>query len=550
MNQHLQDILDFIQQNEGLSSEQRNTILKSLRDADKDLEITAFKLDRTEKVKKTTAILLEETIAELEQKRKAVEAQNRELEIETALERVRSSALAMKQPADMLEVCKIISQQLNVLNVKEIRNVQTAIFYQDKGTYVNYEYYAKHDKLLITEVDYKNHPLQLAFANQMLQGEGKVFTRSLKERELHDWYEHQKTTNQFADSYLENADSLNYYWHSLGPVALGLSTYLPLTEDETELFKRFRNVFELAYRRFIDIEQAEAQAREAQIELALERVRARTMAMQKSDELVEVIEKIYIEFQQFGFHALAADLMISTPDETGYDIWISGTVGTEGPYRTSGPLLHHPHHLGTMQAWKRGDSHRITELTGGFYTSYFELLLNETSGLSRMSEDRKKSIYGLKDIIHTEVFGKYGCIRVASKEQRTESQLAIQKRFVYVFDQTYTRFLDLQKAEAQAREAQIELGLERVRARAMAMQNSNELAELVSTVFKELTQLDFSLTSCIIWIDNPEQANDVLWVSSSEMNQPAEPYFLKPFHHPFFKSIIHAWKTKDPKCTE
>ena len=37
------------------------------------------------------------------------------------------------------------------------------------------------------------------------------------------------------------------------------------------------------------------------------------------------------------------------------------------------------------------------------------------------------------------------------------------KRFGKVFEQTYTRFLDLQKAEAQAREAQIEAALERVR---------------------------------------------------------------------------------------
>ena len=71
-------------------------------------------------------------------------------------------------------------------------------------------------------------------------------------------------------------------------------------------------------------------------------------------------------------------------------------------------------------------------------------------------------------------------------------------RFGKVFDLTYTRFNDLQKAEAQAREAQIELGLERVRARAMAMQKSDELSELVDTVFKELTKLDFALTWCII----------------------------------------------------
>lgn len=75
MNQHLQNILDVVQLNEKLSENEKEAILKSLRDADKELLITAFKLERTEKVKKTTAILLEETIEELEQKRIAVEKQ-------------------------------------------------------------------------------------------------------------------------------------------------------------------------------------------------------------------------------------------------------------------------------------------------------------------------------------------------------------------------------------------------------------------------------------------------------------------------------------------
>ena len=80
MNQHLQNILNVIQQDENLTAEQKNAIAKSLKDADKELEITAFKLDRTEKVKRTTAILLEETIQELELKRKAIEETNTALQ--------------------------------------------------------------------------------------------------------------------------------------------------------------------------------------------------------------------------------------------------------------------------------------------------------------------------------------------------------------------------------------------------------------------------------------------------------------------------------------
>lgn len=79
MNTHLQHILDTLQQIENLPEEQRSAITKSLKDADKELTILEFKLDRTEKVKRTTAILLEETIEELEQKRAAVEATLKEL---------------------------------------------------------------------------------------------------------------------------------------------------------------------------------------------------------------------------------------------------------------------------------------------------------------------------------------------------------------------------------------------------------------------------------------------------------------------------------------
>src|SRR6187399_852941 len=80
MNQHLQNILNVIQQDENITAEQKNAIAKSLKDADKELEVTAFKLDRTEKVKRTTGILLEETIQELELKRKAVEESNATLQ--------------------------------------------------------------------------------------------------------------------------------------------------------------------------------------------------------------------------------------------------------------------------------------------------------------------------------------------------------------------------------------------------------------------------------------------------------------------------------------
>ena len=64
-------------------------------------------------------------------------------------------------------------------------------------------------------------------------------------------------------------------------------------------------------------------------------------------------------------------------------------------------------------------------------------------------------------IINVAFFSK-GLLNVQSNEERSEESIKLLERFASVFEQTYTRFLDLQKAEAQAREAEIELALERV----------------------------------------------------------------------------------------
>jgi two-component system, NtrC family, sensor kinase len=121
MNLHLQNILDILQQIESISDDQKALINASLKDVDKELVILAFKLDRTEKVKRTTAILLEETIEELEQKRKAIEVTN--LALQNSLEELKAAQAQLIQSEKMASLGELtagiaheIQNPLNFVN--------------------------------------------------------------------------------------------------------------------------------------------------------------------------------------------------------------------------------------------------------------------------------------------------------------------------------------------------------------------------------------------------------------------------------------------------
>ena len=107
----------------------------------------------------------------------------------------------------------------------------------------------------------------------------------------------------------------------------------------------------------------------------------------------------------------------------------------------------------------------------------------------------------------------HGFLMLQDQRSLLGKTLRFFKRFAKVFEQTYTRFLDLQKAEAQAREAQIELALERVRARTMAMQKSEELAEVATVLFQQVKALGVSQWVCgfNIWEIGDKEYTLVSW---------------------------------------
>src|SRR4030095_5496022 len=71
------------------------------------------------------------------------------------------------------------------------------------------------------------------------------------------------------------------------------------------------------YKRYNDLRIAEANAREAKIEAAMEKVRARAMAMQKPAELVEVAELLRKEMGLLGVEELETSSIYIHDEATG-----------------------------------------------------------------------------------------------------------------------------------------------------------------------------------------------------------------------------------------
>ncbi len=466
-----------------------------------------------------------------------LEQKNRELEIETALEKVRSSALAMKEPADMVDVCRIISDQLQTLGIANIRNVQTAIINEQKSTYLNYQYFTSYNKSGIEEAEYNKHPKAREMAETMKKSANASYSQSFDGKDLDVFREYRKHDNQFPDPILDESTSLHFYFYSIGPGALGLSTYnFPLSEKELNILKRFRNVFELAYRRFIDIELAIAQAKEAKIEAALEKVRAIAMSMNKPDDLLNVCEILFTEFHKLGFGEMR-NAMINIHDdekETFINYDYSDEIG-----RSINHLTYNIHPVIEKQIKQiRSTNDAFSE------TSFTSKDLEEWKKFrNKIGEKDDPRINNLSTLYYYFYSIGTGSIGISTFSPIGEEKLVLLKRFRNVFSLSYQRYSDIALAETQAREAQIELALERVRARTMAMQRSEELQETSFVLFDQLRNLGETAEQLSIGIFNENRGVIELSVTLAGSKLPKT--YEVPFDEPFIMGKAYlAWKAK------
>ena len=252
------------------------------------------------------------------------------------------------------------------------------------------------------------------------------------------------------------------------------------------------------------------------------------MAMHQSTEMNDVAIVLFEQLRQLGGNLLTCGIVLCE-ENSAVDNLRMAVVGGGGIAPTIYiPNNEEPVHKSMYEGWKTGKEF-YTEARGGEeLKAHYDYMMTLPS-MRPVLKNLIASGFPLPtwQKWHAAYFSQ-GYLLIITLEPYVEEQTL--KRFAKVFEQTYTRFLDLQKAEAQAKEAQIEASLERVRSRSMGMQKSEELKEVIQLVYDQFVHLNIHIEHAGFLMDYKERDDMHIWLADQHL-VPSEvtiPWFDSP----------------------
>jgi signal transduction histidine kinase/DNA-binding response OmpR family regulator len=227
-------------------------------------------------------LLLLKALAELKTK-------NRELEIEAALERVRAKALAMQTSDDLIEVANVLRDQMGKLGQPELESSIVHLYDGDIDTFNVWYAYAPPQLSSGIVTGFGTVPKNATeWTREVIakyQSAETEYTIVSSGQKLREWYKVLETFAADTVEYDEQGEiiipEILYYHFSKfsGGALLMISNQEP-SQESREMQKRAAAVFNLAYRRFMDLKLSQESAKQA-----IERERWETEQLRKVDEL-------------------------------------------------------------------------------------------------------------------------------------------------------------------------------------------------------------------------------------------------------------------------
>jgi signal transduction histidine kinase len=305
----------------------------------------------------------------------------------------------------------------------------------------------------------------------------------MKGKELEDYFtylqEELKVPFQKGLSEKRRVQTIAYFSQGL----IGMASSEEQPEETTLLLERFAAVFNLTYARFNDLQVAEAQTKKANLEVALERVRARALAMQEPEELIEVAQVMRHEMGLLGMEALeTSSIYINGDDNKTAECWYALKDIRKGRKK----LVSDQFRLTYKDTWV---GRRMFE----FYHTGDERVSIPMKGVQRKewieycSEHSIKfrGYYGKEIPERTYHLYKFsnGSVAAATRGEISEESWELLRRTAGVFSLAYSRFKDLSKARQdlqrlKAEKRRAEEALKELKATQSQLIQSEKMASL------------------------------------------------------------------------
>jgi signal transduction histidine kinase len=419
-----------------------------------------------------------------------VEQQARQARVESALERLRVRTMAMNHSEELADAAGLLYSELSKLGILIISCGYVLI---DTATRTGSHYLAtpegsfelKPFQLKHTESDvllniYTSWEAREPYCVTVLKGKDNLAHHSMVANKAVNfpWPEKQYLALIPEDAVINTINFSHGYL-----MVLGLEPY---DQQQLELLVRFGKVFDLTYRRFLEIKTAEAQAWDSRVEAALERIRARALAMHKSSELVDVAAVLWEQMSMLAQSPLEACGIFFSDDTVGAgQFWYA--IRLPKSRRGSvhkGRVVLRPGTSELADEWfehvgdDKGDS--MIQLGGTKLNAW----LNELGWREAGAQDSGNPT----QYFYFSNFSGGAVVRVCSNTPSVEDR-KLHRRAASVFDLGFRRYVDLTVSEHQARREDLEDALERVRARALAMHSPEEFADVDDVLRHEMAQI-------------------------------------------------------------
>src|SRR5215216_5634579 len=231
-----------------------------------------------------------------------------------------------------------------------------------------------------------------------------------------------------------------------------------------------------------------------EIEVALEKVRVRATAMRTSSELAETSAVLFQQLNALKIAALRTGVGIFDDANDALEVWLTTYSNSEEVVQILDYVnLHiHPVFENIIPARKQNKPFAFTVLEGKEVREYY---LTMSTYLSLPDQQ----VYNAREYFYSFFFTE-GTINVVTQQELTEEECTIMCRFAMIFGLIYTRFLDLQKAEAQARDVLKQTALDRVRGQIASMRSTSDLQRITPLIWNELKTLGIPFIRCGLFI--------------------------------------------------